>query len=257
MRGFSMLLGAAATVFMLACETDSPTASDNTLALKRASPAHTSPTLEWVEEVFIDYGRDPAHAGPGPHPETESDRFKLTQGGISWFSGGTVEYKIVGAEGVGGGNTAIETAEQTWDGFITTRLFTRKATPAGTNPCTGLKNTIQWVNIDGAGGVLASASVCRNVVTKAIGGFVITIDNGETWSTNAAAGTFDVENVTSHEFGHVAGLTHVQAPRDGCLTMYFFAGRGEKQKRTLGLGDKLGMKTLYSSGDVAAGACGS
>ena len=45
MRGFSMLLGAAATVFVLGCETDTPTASDNTLALKRASPTHTSPTL--------------------------------------------------------------------------------------------------------------------------------------------------------------------------------------------------------------------
>ena len=124
MRRFSMLLGATATVFMLGCETDSPTASDSTL--KRASPAHTSPTLEWVEEVFIDYGRNPTHAGPGPHPTDESDRFRLTQGGIRWFSGGPVEYEISVGDPLGGpGDVAIVAAVDTWDGFITTRAFTR------------------------------------------------------------------------------------------------------------------------------------
>ena len=39
--------------------------------------------------------------------------------------------------------------------------------------------------------------------------------------------------------------------------MYPYAGLGETQKRTLGLGDKLGMQTLYGSTDVSAGACGS
>ena len=47
-----------------------------------------SPDREWVEEVFIDY----SHAGPGPHPTTESNSFHLTQGGIRWFSGSTIEY---------------------------------------------------------------------------------------------------------------------------------------------------------------------
>ena len=60
-----------------------------------------------------------------------------------------------------------------------------------------------------------------------------------------------------HEFGHVAGLDHVNAPRDGCLTMYRFATSGETQKRTLGLGDRLGMDVLCSTGDTALGpGCG-
>lgn len=46
------------------------------------------------------------------------------------------------------------------------------------------------------------------------------------------------------------------APKDGCLTMYRFAGEEEIQKRTLGLGDKLGMQTLYGSADIAPGVCG-
>jgi len=35
--------------------------------------------------------------------------------------------------------------------------------------------------------------------------------------------------------------------------MYKFAGLGEIQKRTLGLGDKLGMDALYGTGNISAG----
>lgn len=222
----------------------------------RAEKAKTATTSEWVEEVSVDYTND-THAGPGPHPTTESNRYQLTQGGIRWFSGSTIEYQISGTEAVSGGNTAVESAEATWDSFVTTRNFSRNDSTSQTNPCTGNPNTIQWAAIDGSGGVLATASVCRNVATKEIGGFVVTIDQEEFWATDGSAGNFDVENVVSHEFGHVAGLGHVNAPRDGCLSMYRYAGAGEIQKRTLGWGDKLGMNALYGSTDTSAGTCGS
>lgn len=212
-----------------------------------------APNLEWVQETFIDY----THAGPGPHPTTESSSFHLTQGGISWFSGGTVEYQITGTEGITGGNTAIENAKTTWDGFVTTRAFTRNDSTTQTNPCTGNPNTIQWSTIDGVGGALATASVCRNVATKAIGGFVMTLDSAEPWATDGNLSSFDVENVASHEWGHIVGLGHTNAPKDGCLATYRFTGLGEIQKRTLGLGDKLGMNNLYGSTDTSAGSCGS
>ncbi len=212
---------------------------------------------EWVEEVFIDYGNDPSHAGPGPHPTTESDKFHLTQGGISWFSDSTVKYKISGTEDVSGGNTAIESAVSTVDGFVTTRGFARDDGSPSSNSCGGV-NEVVWASIDGSGGVLATASVCRNVATKEIAGFVVTIDTDDVWSTSGESDKFDVKNVVVHEFGHVAGLDHVSAPKDGCLTMYKFAGEGETQKQTLGLGDKLGMDELYDTGDTSVGpGCGS
>lgn len=212
-----------------------------------------APNREWVEEVFIDY----SHAGPGPHPTTESDNFHLTQGGMKWFAGGNVEYRVTGAEATAGGNTAIEAAEATVDGFITTRIFSRDDATTQTNPCTGQPNTVHWASIDGEGDVLATASVCRNVATKAIGGFVITIDTDDSWSTTGSSTAFDVQNALTHEWLHVGGLDHTNAPQDGCLTSYRLADLGETQKRTLGLGDKLGMNVLYSSSDVTAGSCGS
>lgn len=212
-----------------------------------------APNLQWVEETFVDY----THAGPGPHPTTESNSFHLTQGGIKWFPGSDVEYRIIGTEGVTDGNTAIGNTVSTWDSFITTRTFSRDDSTTQLNPCTSSPNTIQWASIDGPGNILATASVCRNVATKEIGGFVITVDTEDSWSIGGSSTTFDVENVLSHEWGHVAGLDHTNAPKDGCLTMYRFASLEEIQKRTLGLGDKLGMNALYGSTDITAGDCGS
>jgi matrixin len=84
-----------------------------------------------------------------------------------------------------------------------------------------------------------------------------TIDNAEPWSIGATSTTLDVQNTATHEFGHVAGLDHVHPWKDGCLTMYPYVALNEIQKRTLGLGDKLGMHDLYNSTDVTAGTCGS
>lgn len=219
------------------------------------SPRATAPISEFVNEIFVDYAL-PSHAGNGPHPTTESSDFQLTQGGIRWFSGSAAKYQITGSAPTGG-NTAVESAVATWDGFITTRAFSRDDSSPSTNPCGGV-NTVRWTSIDGSGGVLATASVCRNVATKEIVGFVVTMDSAESWANDGSSDKFDVENIASHELGHVAGLGHDNPPKSGCLTMYKFAGLGETQKRTLGLGDKLGMDALYSTSDTSAGpGCGS
>jgi hypothetical protein len=212
---------------------------------------------EFVEEVFIDYADD-THAGPGPHPTTESDRYHLTQGGIRWFSGGTVYYRFQNIPS--GFESAVSNAISTMDAFVTTRDFDRNDASPSPNPCTpGEGNTVSWTYIDGVEGVLAMASVCRDVVTKEIVGFRVTFDSSEPWTTDPVAepDKYDVENAAAHEFIHVAGLGHVNAPWDGCLTMYRYVGPGEIQKRTLGWGDKLGLSELYPNvPDTDPGMCG-
>lgn len=253
------LLAIALGGLTVACDSAKPTASavPSGTAVLASAPRAAAVTGEWVEEIFIDYAGKPSHAGPGPHPTTESDAFRLVQGGIRWPSGVDVEYQIVSTEALSGGNTAVQAALATWDGFILTRDFVHNEETGQTNPCTGNPSRFEWPGIDGPGGVLAIARVCRNVVTKEIVGFVVSFDVTDTWSTSGEAGKFDLENAASHEWGHVAGLGHVNAPKDGCLAMYTFAAPEETQKRTLGLGDKRGMQTLYESTDVTAGTCGS
>ncbi len=212
------------------------------------------PSGSFEERVSIEYfGSN--HAGPGPHPTTESDRFLLTRGGIRWPVGGTVEYLVAGAPA--GAPQAVDQAVATLDVSITTRGFAHNESTTQINPCTGQPNSISWRTGDGPGGVLAQALVCFNSSTKEIAGFRIAFDSTDPWTTTGAPNAFDVENVATHEFGHVAGLDEVSGPRDGCLTMYKFSGLGETQKRTLGLGDKLGLNKLYQTGDTSAGpGCG-
>ncbi len=63
--------------------------------------------------------------------------------------------------------------------------------------------------------------------------------NRTTW-TDATGGEFAISDVGTHEFGHFAGLDHVdKAPE---LTMFPFIHDGDD---TLGLGDMLGIVTRY------------
>jgi hypothetical protein len=225
-------------------------------SLGRTSSNSSSGSGDFVQEVVVDSVRAPASAG-APVATTEGDDFRLERGGIRWFSGSSVEYTIGGTDPLGGGgNTAILAAEVTVDGFITTRSFVNNNATTQINPCTDSPNTVQWGAIDGPGGVVASTSVCFDQRTKEIVGFAMIIDEDEPWVIGSDATKLDVQNTVTHEFGHVAGLDHVRPPQDGCLTLFPFVALGEIQKRTLGLGDKLGMQDLYASADVSAGTCG-
>jgi hypothetical protein len=65
------------------------------------------------------------------------------------------------------------------------------------------------------------------------------------WSLTGEAGKMDVQNIITHEFGHWCGLDDLYADEDYWLTMYGYASYGETYKRTLGLGDILGLQARY------------
>ena len=239
------LLLMALSLALTGCEGGPPTTpiSPTSVAVPRSSQSRRAPLKDFVLEIFVDY-QTPAHAGAGPHPTNESSDFRLMQGGVRWFGGADVAYQIIGTEPFLGASNLVVSAEESWDALVTTRTFVRKQGSPSADPCGGV-NTVQWVAMDGPGGVLASAGVCRNVATKEMVGFLLSLDMAEEWSSDGAEGMVDVENVAAHEWGHIVGLGHVNPPRSGCLTMYRYSGLGEVQKRTLGLGDKLGMAALY------------
>lgn len=242
-------------LFALACDAPRSVAPEH-----RVLPDAVSSVAPqaWAQEIVVDYvGPRYTHAGPGPHPTTESDRYTLMPGGMRWFTGGVVEYQISGAEPVSGANAAIVAGEEVWDVLIAARSFARNDNSSQTNPCTGEKNTIGWTSIDGAGGIVGVTYPCYIVGRREMVGFEIFLDSDETWATNGSASLLDVGNTAAHEFGHAVGLGHVGAPRDGCLSMYKFVIEGEIQKRTPGWGDKLGMATLYANANTTAGSCGS
>jgi hypothetical protein len=62
---------------------------------------------------------------------------------------------------------------------------------------------------------------------------------------NGCSGSFGIEPVMTHEFGHAFGLGHVKECHHGWLTMSVFTAQCDNSQNTLGLGDIKGMQQLY------------
>jgi hypothetical protein len=60
---------------------------------------------------------------------------------------------------------------------------------------------------------------------------------------NEAVAAYDVQDIATHEFGHIYGLDHPGGDR--FATMYGYGYTGETLKRTLATSDSLGIDTLY------------
>jgi hypothetical protein len=211
----------------------------------------------WTTVVLIQQAGG-APVTSGRKPNGESPDFKLLPGEVRWLPGPQVEYRIANAP-FPAAEQAVVRAEHTLDHYITTRQFHRDDGTRQLNPCTGQPNTITWAPLDVPGGLLAVTTLCMSTARHEIGGFETTFDSLDGWSIgpDGNPATYDVENVATHEWGHIAGLDHVSQPQDACLTMYFMTTPEETEQRTLGWGDKLGLDALYHTGDTRPGpGCG-
>lgn len=108
---------------------------------------------------------------------------------------------------------------------------------------------VRWGYLDGTGKSIAKTTYWYNPGTKTLSYAEIILDRSERWSvvsglscTGRAGSPFDIENVAIHEIGHAIGLGHVSDTR---LTMYPSSAPGETLKRTLGIGDQIGIDRLY------------
>ena len=235
--------------------------SGTLLFLGGALPTVANSSGGQFQEVVFQHARVGSSVGPGPEALTESDHFILTNGGAGWSDGPPVEYVVTDAPSKSV-ERAIDQGIATMDGFITTRAFSHVQASGQINPCTGQPNSVRWLVGDGPGGELAFTAICVDPSAKEIVGFRIAFDSSEDWATDrdpqeVDPQKIDLQNVATHEAGHVAGLDDISAPKDGCLTMYRYSSLGETQKRTPGWGDKLGLDNVYGPIDTTPGLCGS
>lgn len=86
--------------------------------------------------------------------------------------------------------------------------------------------------------------------TQTMVDYTITFNNGYSWASTGAGGTFDTEGVALHEFGHIAGLNHPTPQICDQHTMWFSVGSGDTSRRSLEVGDTAGLQAIY--GTVAA-----
>jgi len=123
-------------------------------------------------------------------------------------------------------------------------------------------NIFCWRGIDGGGGTLAVTNFWVQLIDpdrlKIIDADVA-FDTGDSWSAadGVPADKFDVQNVGTHEDGHVAGLADLYDLEDAEMTMYGYASKSENKKRTLAWGDQDGIYALYPGCFIVTAAYGS
>jgi hypothetical protein len=65
------------------------------------------------------------------------------------------------------------------------------------------------------------------------------------WSIEPSKKAFHLENIATHEAGHVVGLGDLYDEVDSEMTMYGYSRKGETEKCTLEEGDWEGCGALY------------
>jgi hypothetical protein len=136
---------------------------------------------------------------------------------------------------------AITAAANTWDSQTSANVFSYRGITSRSAGRRDGYNVISWGSY--RAGVIAVTYIWY------VGDRIIETDTRLNtlyeWSLSGEPKKMDVQNIMTHEFGHWCGLDDLYADEDYWLTMYGYADYGETYKRTLGLGDILGLKAVY------------
>ncbi|MEM3872189.1 MAG: hypothetical protein QXE05_06485 [Nitrososphaeria archaeon] len=138
---------------------------------------------------------------------------------------------------------AITSAADTWDKETSFPVFNYKGTTEKSAGVYDGYNVIAWGSYKS--GVIAVTFIWR--IGRQIVETDTLLNTYYEWSLSGESGKMDVQNIMTHEFGHWCGLADLYKDKDYWLTMYGYASYGETYKRTLGLGDILGLQKVYGS----------
>jgi len=189
-----------------------------------------------------------------PTPTDQNTTYKYT--GIHWANP-YVEYNINPASVSEGGEGAVTAAFQTWEDEPNSSMDFEYL---GTTTLTGLnldyQNVVSWQDITSQyPGAIAVTMVWYYRGIKEIVDVDTVMNSGFDWSVNfctdvkcetsANINSYDVQNIMTHEAGHWLMLLDLYQWKTQKLTMYGYGAMGELRKRTLGLGDELGIDRIY------------
>ena len=108
------------------------------------------------------------------------------------------------------------------------------------------KNVVHWGNLEDVQGCEARSPALPRGTTSE-GNPVesdIRFSTAEEWSISPDAGSYDIQSVAAHEFGHVRQFDHVTTG-DNTVVMWPYISRGDTSLRKLGRGDSRGNNTEY------------
>lgn len=233
-----------------------------------SNPSVTAAKVPEIERIifidrFIPIDVAPTTPDPGLCDNTSS-KFKTISGGVHWqefpvgyFIDTTNFVDPDGLVNAQQAKEAVVRAFDTWDaedhGGTAAKIFFEEVAVANADI------TVEWNTLDGEGGTLGVAGISFQPKAKKIVSAEIVLDSGDRWRNFAllcgsqgidgSVLEFDIEDVAAHEIGHAIGFAHVNGGDDVFNTEYVSViFEGETHKRTLGLGDRDGMFSLYGDG---------
>lgn len=208
----------------------------------------TPPQLK--EITFIHYAR----LGKPQPPPVDNTAYKL----LGVFLPGTVTYYVNPSRAPVGALAEIESAFETWDAVTGMELFNSTLQTTVSGFSYDGQNTISWVGIvptsiiamtgiwywdDGDPNTL-DAIVEFDIVFNALLKWGIDPDDEGPLRLKSA---YDVQNIATHEAGHVVGLADLYEDQYRELTMYGYGSKGETIKISLEQGDIAGTQYLYGA----------
>ena len=144
--------------------------------------------------------------------------------------------------------TEIVKAFEQWDNFTSKNLFSSPTAITGGSLERDNTNTIFWQPLSALFGseVIAITQIIYNTRTRIILESDMAFNSDLPWGI-ANPDAFDIQNIATHELGHVLSLDDLYKTITSELTMYGYAIEGETKKQTLGEGDKLGLWKVYGN----------
>jgi hypothetical protein len=170
-----------------------------------------------------------------------------------WFGGGFTYYVNTAntPTSVGSANfiSAVQASYQTWEDDPGSSVdLTYGGTTSGTVDNHDQVPRVGW-------GPIGGSTIAYTHIWMTLGsGYTLPMDDADmvfdttkSWSVTGAPGTYDVQNIGTHEAGHAIGLADLYDSEDSEQTMFGYASTGETKKRTLKWGDRAGVAALYPS----------
>jgi hypothetical protein len=134
-----------------------------------------------------------------------------------------------------------------YDGTTTAKYGAR-----GTNgTCDDGTNVIGWARLDPK--IIAQVITCLDQTGRRVVDADLALNVTQHWEDiqgePESRHTFDIRSIVTHELGHVLSLADLYSSDALYQTMMGNAKYGETRKRTLALGDVLGIQAAYPCGD--------